>query len=831
VTTLPQTQAPALPATAVVEARYDARLLWLGGALAAVGLGLILVALNQLGVLPLIAADLIELVVGWGGITELLSGLLACVPGAAQVMADTAISNFGHPHAEPAAMTRVWAGIAMWVVGWGVIASGVRRPVAASGVASEAVGKPLFPRLARFRDFHWATLFAYGLGIFLASVAVILVYLALAASTGGAAGPVEGDKSSQGMAPVAAFLVALLVGAWVAFFGGFFGAAYSKRLSIPEATIAILYAGLPVPILLTLMHFIPGLMFTVGLKLREIAYLSAMLGENRPELGYWLVFAALVLALFLGICGGFVATSSGRLDLHASYENFVSTRHVAVFRWRLLLGVLGVLVLGILPPLILYFIVAAAEDQVERTRIRLLGLKDPLVAAEAMNTLRSRAMSPTGMMTALSVGGVGVGVMSLIIVLSVMSGFEVDLQEKILGTHSHGVVSKYGDTIDDYPAVMDKVKQVRGVIGVTPFILNEVMVSSEGIVSGAVIKGIDPATIGSVTDIPSYLLPGGKLEWLDHPEDIKAKRLAPLGGAAFDDKPASEDTRPPKPDLERDAVLDLPPEKKTDALPVFPGVILGKELASSLKVVVGDRINVISPLGGENGPMGPVPKSRAYRVAGIFYSGMFEYDAKFVYISLKDAQSFFNVKGAGGIDIKVDDVDNARRITHAIYDKLDGYPYRVRDWGEMNHNLFAALRLEKLVMAIILSVIVIVAAGLIVATVIMLVLEKRKEIAVLKALGVPDGGVVKIFLMEGLQIGVAGGFLGLIAGLAWCLFIEKVGIKLDPQIYYIPALPVRIEPFQTGLSVVIAILVTFLASIYPALKASQVEPVEGLKAE
>jgi lipoprotein-releasing system permease protein len=162
---------------------------------------------------------------------------------------------------------------------------------------------------------------------------------------------------------------------------------------------------------------------------------------------------------------------------------------------------------------------------------------------------------------------------------------------------------------------------------------------------------------------------------------------------------------------------------------------------------------------------------------------------------------------------------------------LEGYPYRTRDWGEMNKNLFSALRLEKLVMGIILSIIVIVAAGLIVATVIMLVLEKRKEIAVLKALGVPDGGIVKIFLAEGLQIGVAGGVLGLIAGLAWCVFIERVGIKLDPEVYYIPSLPVKIEALQTAIPVIIAVLVTYLASIYPALKASRVEPVEGLKAE
>ena len=276
--------------------------------------------------------------------------------------------------------------------------------------------------------------------------------------------------------------------------------------------------------------------------------------------------------------------------------------------------------------------------------------------------------------------------------------------------------------------------------------------------------------------------------------------------------------------------MDLPaPDAVKDVL--LPGVLIGRELASSLRVVVGDRVNIVSPLGGEVGPTGPMPKSRPFRVAGIFYSGMYEYDSKFVYIDLKEARDFFNVKGASGIEVKVTNVDNARGTMKAVYDSLDGYPYRTKDWGEMNKNLFSALRLEKLVMGIILSIITIVAAGLIVATVVMLVLEKRKEIAVLKALGVPDGGIVKIFLAEGLQIGVTGSVLGLIAGLAWCVFIERVGIKLDPQVYYIPSLPVRIEAFQTAVAVIIAVLVTFLASIYPALKASQVEPVDGLKAE
>ena len=231
------------------------------------------------------------------------------------------------------------------------------------------------------------------------------------------------------------------------------------------------------------------------------------------------------------------------------------------------------------------------------------------------------------------------------------------------------------------------------------------------------------------------------------------------------------------------------------------------------------------------GPTGPVPKSRAFRVAGIFYTGMYEYDSKFAYISLTEAQSFLEVKGATGVEMKVADVDDARRIAGSVLQALDGYPYRTKDWGEMNRNLFSALRLEKLVMGIILTIIIIVAAGLIVATVTMLVLEKRKEISVLKALGVPDSGVVKIFLSEGLQIGVAGGLLGLLSGLAWCLFIEKVGLRLDPQVYYIHSLPVKVEPLQTALAVVIAVLVSYLASVFPALRASRVEPVEGLKAE
>jgi lipoprotein-releasing system permease protein len=799
------------------------QLIAVGVLLALAGLAAFVYGFAISGLLPVVLGEWASVAVGFGPFLGSLGALGSTLMAEAQ---RSALALLVTPSAVETAQRAVVAGVALWVVGWAALARGLEPAAAVTQEASPAKGKPLYPRLAGSRDFHWGTLAAYGFGLLAAELVFIGVYLVLVGKSSGT-GAVTG-----GLAPVFAFLWAFVASVLAAFFAGFLGAANARRLSIPELTIAILYFGLPVPIFLTAMHHVGALMLNVGYRLRELVYLSSLLGENRPELGYWLVTAALALFIFLGINLGFVATSSGRFDLRASYESFVASRHVAVFRPRLLIGAFLVLILGIVPPLILLAIVSAAENAVNRTRIKKLGLVDPLQAAEALNQQKLEAQTPTAMMTALSVGGVGVGVMALIIVLSVMSGFEADLQKKILGTNSHGVVMKYTAEMPEYAEVMEKIHQVKGITGATPFILNEVMVSSEGNISGSMIKGIDPETVGSVTDLPSSLgcepdQPCQAMEALEDPTKIRAKRLETgQGPGALDEKPAGGE-----PQLLRDPLIELEAPKGDEAPSTLPGIIVGKELAASLKVVVGDRINVVSPLGGELGPQGPMPKSRPFRVAGIFYSGMFEYDSKFVYIHLREAQSFFGIKGASGVEVKVDDVDNARGIMKRIYDNLDGYPYRTKDWGEMNRNLFAALRLEKLVMAIILTIIVIVAAGLIVATVIMLVLEKRKEIAVLKALGVPDGGIVKIFLAEGLQIGVAGGVLGLISGLAWCLFIEKVGIKLDPQVYYIPALPVRIVPLQTILAVVIAILVTFLASVYPALKASQVEPVEGLKAE
>jgi lipoprotein-releasing system permease protein len=808
------------PETADRQTVYRWRYVWAGGLLLVGGAAILATALTRAGDAGRAAGELALTAFGWGPLISLIRGTAAALAPWAR---DSA-AGFSQ-------MPLFLAGAALWVLGWAIVALGIRRATSTGPQASDAKGAQLYPPLAHYSDFHWDALLAYGGAILLSELTLILLHTALVGGVhlGGARGaPASRWAPGQGVlqaSPVSAFSISLLVASAVALVAGFVGAARARRLSLPEATVGLVYFGLPLPIALTLLSSNPELQLRFGYRLREVTYLASLIG--RPEMGYWLVFVGLALMLMLGVTAGYVATGSGKIDLRARFELFVARRHAAVFRPRLLLGVLLVLMLGIVPPLIIYAMVRAAEAAVERTRIRSLGMSDPLKASEALDRLRTLEHSPTAMMTALSVGGVGLGVMALIIVLSVMSGFELDLQQKILGANAHIMVSKYTESFTEYPEVMEKIRGIKGVVGMTPFVLGEVMLTSDQNIGGLVVKGIDPSTIGDVTDLKKNILPGGSLENLSHPERISPRGV---GGEGSEPSPTSGtrmDAR--RLQAEDDSIIERAPS--ADAEKVLPGIIIGTEMSKMLKAMVGDRVNMVSPLGGELGPRGPMPKSRPFRVAGIFYSGMYEYDLKFAYIELHEAEKFFNVQGITGIDLKVADIDDARRIATVILDQLDGYPYRARDWGEMNRNLFSALRLEKLVMGIIVTIIVIVAAGLIIATVIMLVLEKRKEISVLKALGVPNGGIVKIFLAEGLQIGLAGGLLGLFAGVAWCLFIEKVGIKLDPQVYYIPELPVKIEPVQTAISVVIAVLVTYLASVYPAFKASQVEPVEGLKAE
>jgi len=392
--------------------------------------------------------------------------------------------------------------------------------------------------------------------------------------------------------------------------------------------------------------------------------------------------------------------------------------------------------------------------------------------------------------TIISVAGVAVGVMTLIVVLAVMSGFEKTIKEKILGTKAHLVVLKAGQQgMDQYEKVLSEVEQVRGVVSATPFIYGEGMLSSESNVQGVILNGIDPDRVGKVTELA---------------RNMKAGRLQDLKGEADS-----------------------------------PGIILGVELAKNLGVSLNDAIQVISPLGTLT-PMGMVPKMKRFRVVGIFHSGLYEFDIKLAYMSIESAQKFFNMGArVSGIDIKTNNIYRVKEIGKEIRQKL-GFPFWTQDWMDMNRNLFSALKLEKIAMFILLVLIVLVAAFNIISTLIMVVMEKSKDIAILKSMGASSMGILRIFFIEGGVIGVVGTALGTILGLSIAFNLDKIvsflenlfGFKiLSPDVYYIEKFPSQVNPMDIGLIIITAILISLLATLYPSWRASKLDPAEALRYE
>lgn len=406
--------------------------------------------------------------------------------------------------------------------------------------------------------------------------------------------------------------------------------------------------------------------------------------------------------------------------------------------------------------------------------------------------------------TLISIGGVTVGVAALIATLAVMTGFKEDLRDKILGTNSHIVISdRTRDDLADYRKLIDEAQKTAHVVAATPFIFRQVLLSSETNVFGVVLRGIDPKREAGVTEVGKNVVEG-KLEYL---------------------------TDPPAPLLSED-------EEDKDNVKGLPGIIIGKELAGRLGAFLGDKINVISPVGktGEpigkslGGPMGFTPKIRKFRVVGIFDSGMYEYDSTLAYISLTEAQAFFNLPDVvTGVEVKVDDIFISDRIARDIERRL-GFPYQARDWMKLNRNLFSALQLEKMMMFIILILIILVASFNIVSTLTMTVVEKSREIAILKAMGATRESIMRIFMLEGLIIGGVGVLLGLPLGLAVCWLLQTF-YTLPSDIYYISHLPVKIHTLDVAVVAASAILIGFLATLYPSWQAAKMNPAEALRYE
>jgi lipoprotein-releasing system permease protein len=449
----------------------------------------------------------------------------------------------------------------------------------------------------------------------------------------------------------------------------------------------------------------------------------------------------------------------------------------------------------------------------------------------AARHVRAKKSGFLTLISALSIVAVALASFALSGAISVMGGFSSDLKRKILGNNAHIVVDTASQAPwGHYEEVLARLRKTPGVVAASPIVQGEVMVSSSSNLAGVIVHGIDPATIGDVIDlrknIEAPVKMDDRLAYLQNPEllrHVPAEEVIGIG-------PGGEEYTK-GPDLPSFEDLDPGIAPYIAQPPPRPGLVIGRELAKTLHVYVGDEVTLVSPL-GDLGPMGVMPKTRKFRIAGIFYSGMYEYDATHVYTTIDEAQSYFAAPDAiSAIEVRVDDAENAERLTPVVAGVVARPELRVRDWREMNKNLFSALKLERIATFLILSIAIIVGSFCIVCTLLLMMTEKSKEIAILKALGATDGSILRIFMTEGFIIGGIGTVLGVSTGWATCVGLSWFGLRLDPDVYYIDRLPISVSAWDYSAVALAALTICTVATLYPAKQAAQVRPVDGLRYE
>jgi lipoprotein-releasing system permease protein len=409
--------------------------------------------------------------------------------------------------------------------------------------------------------------------------------------------------------------------------------------------------------------------------------------------------------------------------------------------------------------------------------------------------LRSRRRRMLSLISAISLAGVTIGVATLLIVLGVMTGMERDLRDKILGFNPHITVTSFSGPLEEWRDALARVRTVDGVVAAGPVVYGQAMIALGRSVSGVVVRAIDPGEGDVVVDVADHLLKGSMQALAEQQE------------------------------------VTLPPEEGGGRVQLGP-LLVGKELARQLGVTVGDTVSVISPL-GTPGPAGMVPRIKRFVVVGVFDSGMFDYDTTLAYMALGDAQKFFDLKDeVSGLEVRVDEIYAAGRIARRLEDALGGFPYRARDWTEANRNIFSALKLQTVVSTIVLCLIVVVAAFNILATLTMVVKEKRRDIAILMSMGASSAAIARLFVLKGAIIGVTGTLAGCLLGLGGSVLLRRYQfVELPKDVFLFDTLPVDVNPLNFALVAAVSIGICVLAALSPARRAASLVPVEVIRYE